>query len=68
MESINDCTPEVKQLVDAMRHTITALGKSEQDHLSIADLESLEKTLSEKPFNCDGIITEDNAPDDLLFG
>lgn len=64
LESINDATTEGKQLIDAMKHTLTALGKSEQDHLSIADLESLEKTLSEKPFNGDGIITEDNASDD----
>jgi hypothetical protein len=64
LESINDSSTEGKQLVDAMKRTLAALGKSEQEHLSIADLESLEKTLSEKPFNGDGIITEDNAPDD----
>lgn len=62
--SINDATDEGKQLIDAMKRTLVVLGKSEQDHLSIADLESLEKTLSEKPFNGDGIITEDNATDD----
>jgi len=64
LDSINDSTIEGKQLVDAMKRTLAALGKSEQEHLSIADLESLEKTLSEKPFNGDGVITEDNATDD----
>jgi hypothetical protein len=64
LESINDSSAEGKQLVDAMKRTLAALGKGEQEHLSIADLESLEKTLSEKPFNGDGIITEDNAPDE----
>ncbi|HMA64413.1 MAG: hypothetical protein ACM31E_08480, partial [Fibrobacterota bacterium] len=64
LESINDSTAEGKQLFDAMKRTLAALGKGEQEHLSIEDLESLEKTLSEKPFNGDGIITEDNATDD----
>jgi hypothetical protein len=64
LESINDSTAEGKQLFDAMKRTLAALGKGEQEHLSIEDLESLEKMLSEKPFNGDGIITEDNATDD----
>jgi hypothetical protein len=65
LESINDSTTEGEQLIDAMKRALAVLGKGEQEHLSITDLESLEKTLSEKPFNGDGIITEDNADDDL---
>jgi hypothetical protein len=68
LQTINDAADEGKALVAAMRTALAALGKNETDAVSIADFESLEKILAQKPCNGDGIITEDSAGDDAVRG
>jgi hypothetical protein len=68
LQAINDSSDEGRNLVAAMRSALSALGKNETDAVSIADFESLEKVLSQKPNNGDGVITEDAAGDDATRG
>jgi hypothetical protein len=63
-ESINDATEEGKAITASLRSAQKALEKPENGTLNIAEIESLGKVLSEKPFNGDGIITEDSVQDD----
>jgi hypothetical protein len=64
LQSINDANDEGKSLATAMQSALAALNKKESDPLSIAEIDSLEKVLSQKPFNGDGVITEQTATDD----
>ena len=68
LPTINDATDEGKALIAAMRSALSALGKNETDAVSIADFQSLENVLAKKPFNGDGIITEETAGDDAVRG
>jgi hypothetical protein len=63
-ESINDATGEGKAILASLRTAQKALGKPENGTLNITEIESLGKVLSEKPFNGDGIITEDSVQDE----
>jgi len=66
LATINDASDEGRKLIASMRSALIALGKTESDAVSIADFESLEKVLSQKPFNGDGIITQDAAADGVI--
>lgn len=66
LQSISDATDSGKEMIAAMRSALIALGKKETDALSIAEIESLEKVLSQKPFNGDGVITEKSTGDETL--
>lgn len=66
LQTINNKTNEGKTLIAAMRSTLTALEKNETDAISIDDIESLEKVLSQKPFNGDGVIIEETVNDNSV--
>ena len=67
LQAINDTSDEGKMLIVAGRNALAALNKKDTDEISVADTESLEKVLSQKIYNGDGIITEDTvAGDDEL--
>ena len=66
VQTISDSTDEGRALVAATRKAIAALGKKETDEISIAEIESLETVLSKKPFNGDGVITEESTADEAM--
>ena len=67
IQAINDSCDEGRLLVAAGRNALAALGKKDTDEIYVADTEALEKVLSQRIYNGDGIITEDTvAGDDTL--
>ena len=68
LQAINDATEEGKALAAAGRNAAAALGKQQTGIITVEDVESLDKVLSIKPFNGDGVITEEAAPDEALRG
>ena len=64
LETISDATDEGRALAAAMRSALAALERNEAGAVSIADFQSLESVLAKRPYNGDGIITEDTAGDD----
>jgi hypothetical protein len=68
VNTINDSTEQGSTLAAATRNALKALGREESGSISVEDAQALGKVLSEKPFNGDGVITEDAAQDDGLKG
>ncbi len=66
ISEINENSDEGKKLIAAARNVLTALGKNADDKISVADTVSVEKILSQKIFNGDGIITEDVFENDAI--
>ena len=68
IQAINDSCDEGKLLAAAGRNALAALGKKNTDEIYVADTEALEKVLSQRIYNGDGVITEDSvAGDDILI-
>lgn len=61
VSSINDATPEGKAVATFAR---AVLGKTDADVISIEEAAAAAQTLAGKPFNGDGVITVEAAPDE----
>ena len=59
--AINDSVPEGKLIVSFARQV---LGKADSAEITVQEAEAAAQTLAAKPFNGDGIIPADSAPDD----
>ena len=57
VKSLSDESEEGLAMIASARNAIAALGKSETDPVTVTDIEFLEKVLSQKKFNGDGVIT-----------
>ncbi len=66
LDSINQACDEGKVLAASLRSALKALGKDENGSISVNDTVTLEKVLSERAFNGDGVITEDATDDESL--
>ena len=55
------CLPEGKAIANFARQV---LGKTDADSISIEEAAAAAQTLAAKPFNGDGIVPADSAPDD----
>jgi hypothetical protein len=64
LSSINDQTPEGRQLLDAAKHILINLGKANASEISLDDTADTAKALAQTKFNGDGIIPADVADDD----
>jgi hypothetical protein len=64
LSSINDATPEGKQLLASARQILINLGKKDAVAISVEDTVDTAKIFSQTAFNGDGIIVEDSASDD----
>jgi Ca2+-binding EF-hand superfamily protein len=68
VDVITDLTDEGKKLREALRSSLKILGKNENGDLTVAELQALKESFTNKPFNGDGIITVDTASDSSLKG
>lgn len=66
IQDINDNTDEGRKLSIAVCNALKNLGKKESDFITVADIQGLEKIISEKAFNGDGIITTDASDDKVI--
>ena len=64
LASINDATPEGKQLLASARQILVNLGKADASAISIEDAADTVKIFAATMFNGDGIIPADAAGDD----
>lgn len=64
IDSINDFTDEGKRISQTIRSSLKMLGKDENGSISVEEIQNLEKCISDKVFNGDGIITIDTASDE----
>jgi hypothetical protein len=62
--SINDSTPEGKQLLESARQILANLGKKDATAISVDDTVDTGKILAQTAYNGDGIIVEESADDD----
>jgi len=65
LDSINDATPEGKQLLASARQTLVNLGKKDATAISVDDTSDTAKIFAATQFNGDGIVPVESAPDDL---
>jgi len=64
LDSINDATPEGKQLLASAKQLLTNLGKTGATEVTIEDTTDTVKIFAQTVFNGDGIIPADSASDD----
>ncbi len=64
LSSINDKTPEGKQLLDSAKHILSNLGKPDSPEISMDDIADVAKIISLTRFNGDGIIPADASEDE----
>lgn len=65
LSSINDSTPEGKQLLASSRKILAFIGKPEADSISVEDASDTKRIYAQTRFNGDGIITAESADDDV---
>ncbi len=64
LSSINDSTPEGKQLLASAKQILTNLGKKDATAISLEDAGDTAKIFAQTQFNGDGIVPAESAPDD----
>jgi hypothetical protein len=64
LSSINDATPEGKQLLSSAKQILTNLGKKDASAISLDDTGDTVKIFAQTQFNGDGIVPADSASDD----
>jgi hypothetical protein len=64
LSSINDATPEGKQLLASAKQILANLGKKDAASISIDDTSDTVKIFAATQFNGDGIVPADSAGDD----
>jgi hypothetical protein len=64
LSSINDATPEGKQLLASARQILINLGKKDAASISVDDASDTTKIFAQTKFNGDGIIPADSAEDE----
>ncbi|MBA4396331.1 MAG: hypothetical protein C0394_02940 [Syntrophus sp. (in: bacteria)] len=67
LSSINDQTPEGKQLLDSAKHILANLGKADAKEITLDDAAGTAMILAQTRFNGDGVIPAD-AADDAAVG
>jgi len=63
LSSINDQTPEGRQLLDSAKHILANLGKADATEITLDDAAGTAKILAQTRFNGDGVIPADAADD-----
>jgi hypothetical protein len=63
LASINDQSPEGKQILDSARQILKNLGKADATEITLEDTSDTQKIISETRFNGDGIIPADASDD-----
>jgi hypothetical protein len=66
LSSINDQSPEGKQLLDSARQILANLGKAGATQVTIDDAADMEKIITGTRFNGDGIIPAETADDAVI--
>lgn len=66
LSSINDHTPEGRQLLDSAKHILANLGKADAKEITLDDAAGTAKILAQTRFNGDGVIPADTADDDAV--
>ena len=66
LSSINDQSPEGKQLLDSAKHILKNLGKAEARSITLDDTTDTAKTIAQTRFNGDGVIPADASNDDAI--
>jgi hypothetical protein len=66
LSTINERTPEGKQILASARQILTNLGKKDAAAISLADASDANKIFGNTTFNGDGIIIPESAPDDAV--
>jgi hypothetical protein len=64
ISSINDATPEGKQLLASAKQILANLGKKDATSISLEDTSDTVKIFAATQFNGDGIVPADSASDD----
>jgi hypothetical protein len=64
ISSINDATPEGKQLLASAKQILANLGKKDAASISLEDTADTVKIFAQTQFNGDGIVPADSAGDD----
>ena len=64
LASIQDSTPEGRQLLASARQVLASLGKSDATAISVEDTDDTVKIFAGTRFNGDGVIPADSATDD----
>ena len=64
LASINDSTPEGKQLLASARQLLVNLGKSNAQSVTLEDTADTAKIFAQTQFNGDGIVPAESATDD----
>ncbi len=64
LASINDSTPEGKQLLSSAKQILVNLGRRDAEAISVEDTMDTTKILAQTAFNGDGIIVEESASDE----
>jgi hypothetical protein len=64
LASINDATPEGKQLLASATQILVNLGKKDASAISVADTTDTARIFAETQFNGDGIVPVESAGDD----
>ena len=64
LSSINDATPEGKQVLASAKHILASLGRNDASTISAADTADTVKIFVATNFNGDGIIPVESAEDD----
>ncbi len=66
LASINEATPEGKQLLNSARQILVNLGKADAVAITLEDTSDTAKIFAQTQFNGDGIIPADSAGDDSV--
>jgi hypothetical protein len=68
LSSINDATPEGKQLLASARQILVNLGKADATAITVEDISDTGRIFAQTRFNGDGIIPPESADDELTAG
>lgn len=63
LSSINDTTPEGRQLVASARHILSGLGKADAGVVTVADTTETAKIFAQMKFNGDGVLPPESVDD-----
>jgi hypothetical protein len=63
LDSINDATPDGKQLLASARQILTNLGKANATAITVADTMETAKVFAQTKFNGDGVLPVDSVDD-----
>lgn len=63
LDSINDASPEGKQIIETAKQILADLGKPNATQITLQDIADIAKAFAQKPFNGDGVVPAEAAPD-----